>query len=1230
MKFIYLLFVVFLIASCGTLKKPYYSSEAEGWEVRNSISEKELLHTLYLVGDAGDFDDLQSRQNYVLNALKKDLEKENSKSSLVFLGDNIYPAGLPKKKDVSREVSEAKINNQLEAARDFLGTTYFIPGNHDWNKYHGGGLKAIQRQEEYVESYYDVKGKVNFYPNDGCADPKVVKINKDLVYLFIDTQWWLQDWSKEKKINQGCDIKSRYDFMKRVEEELIDHKNDEIVILMHHPIKTNGLHGGNFSWKHHIFPLHEKNIWIPLPILGSVYPMYRQVTGSKQDITHEDNIAIMRGIESIAKSLRINVLFASGHEHGLQYFSEGKMKYVVSGAGSKNTFTKNGGQAEYARDARGYVKVKFYEDFESWAEFYTISGFGAEPVLEYRTMVRAPRAGTVEEEIKYPPVEDEKLLLAANLSFEAGPIKRAFMGKQYREMWATPVTLPVIDLSTELGGLTPIKKGGGMASNSLRMERDGGNQYILRSINKDYRKLVPPGFENLKLLNVLKDQNSASHPYGALIIPTLSKAAGVYYTNPKLVYLKHQKALGNYNSQFPEEMYLLEERPSGDWSHYEQFGYSKDIIGYVDLLNILREKKNHFVDQRWVLKSRLFDLLIHDWDRHDDQWRWASFEEDGKTVYRPIPRDRDQAFYKFVGLVPSYIAGFMMKKFKTMKGEVKDVKHLAFNAKHFDRYFLNELEWDEWLEVINELQSNITDDVIENSMNGIPKETRHTNDQELIQKLKSRRDDMIIYAQELYEFLSKEVEIAASDNQDHFIITRYEDGRLNVNMHIERDNKGELVKYDRTFDPKVTREVRLYGLRGKDDFEIKGVKNGPIKVRIIGGEDKDEINNPNGVKGVYGYDNKGGLDINGDNIKDKRSKALDVNEYDRNGFEYNTNFPSLSFGITPDDGLWLGGAINWTSHGWRNKPYRAKQSFSFSVAPGSQNAFNIGYAAHFPNVIGELGLAPDLNVHFPQYENFFGLGNNSVNNLREVQFNWVRMQTIDVAPLFQWALGPNSLLKFGPQFRSIDIDPTEGRVSTDEVLGFTEDEMERRNYLGAKMLYEVGFVDNPVFPHNGFKWNMSYSYLNELSREEIVSDFKTDFNFYLQLFSSPEIILANSIGYHKTWGDRQFYQFADLGNSTHLRGYRKNRFRGEAAFFHNIDLRFHLFEWDNNVLPMHVGILGGYDYGKVYLSGQESDQWHKSQTIGVFMEILGAAVIQPYLSFNEEESRFSLKMGFNF
>ncbi|MEO0339863.1 MAG: hypothetical protein AAF242_11665, partial [Bacteroidota bacterium] len=86
----------------------------------------------------------------------------------------------------------------------------------------------------------------------------------------------------------------------------------------------------------------------------------------------------------------------------------------------------------------------------------------------------------------------------------------------------------------------------------------------------------------------------------------------------------------------------------------------------------------------------------------------------------------------------------------------------------------------------------------------------------------------------------------------------------------------------------------------------------------------------------------------------------------------------------------------------------------------------------------------------------------------------------------------------------------------------------------------------------------------------------------------------------------------------------------DEAFYHNIDLRLFLFKWRNGFLPMGVGIVGGYDYGRVWLEGEDSTTWHNSQTIGIWLNILKMTIIQPYYSLTEEGNIFSLQMGFNF
>ncbi len=1229
---LYACILTLAMLGCNSAKLGYYDLDHQEWSQRSLTTSNALLHTLYLIGDAGELDDHSEKRNYVLEAFKDMVDKEGDESTVVFLGDNIYPQGLPHKGDPQRPEMEDKINSQLESVRNFEGHTYFIPGNHDWMKGHKGGLKAIQRQEDYVQNYYEEDNKVRMYPNDGCGDPEVKKIHKDLAFVFIDSQWWLEDWTREPKMNRGCDIKSRGDFLKRMEEIFLEHKNDQVVVLMHHPVYSNGIHGAKFSSAHHLLPFQELGVPIPLPILGSVYPLFRSVTGSVQDIPHTRYQQLVGGLLEEAKKVGVKVIFAAGHEHDLQYFEDDDLKFVVSGSGSKKTFTASGSKAIYAQEERGFARVLFYENSEAWIEYYTVNGFDEKAVLSFRKQLYEPRAGTIETPIQYPPIEAKDTLLAANPTFRAGGFKKFLLGAQYREIWSTPVTARIIDLEEAHGGLVPIKKGGGMASNSLRMMVEDGRHYILRSINKDYTKLVPEELSNLKLINIMRDQNSASHPYGALVLPKLSKAANIYYTTPKLVYLKHQKALGNYNQLFPEELYLLEERPDEDWSEFAQFGNSEKIIGYVDLLNILEEKKTHFVDQEWVLKSRLFDVFIHDWDRHDDQWRWATFEENGQTIYRPIPRDRDQVFYKFQGVVPSIVATFFVKKFKSFKEDVKDVKNQSFNARYFDRYFLNGLAWQDWEPVIQHLQKSLTDSIINEATKDLPDEIEHLNRQELATTLIARRNNLRNIGRRLYEFLTREVEVIGSNDDNLFEVIHHANGSTQVQVSDIRDEKGDLLKYDRTFFPDETKEVRLYGLRGKDDFKVSGTGPATIKIRVIGGEDKDEIINGSSSGKVLAYDVPDGIKLEG-KIKDKTENKLGINEYDRRGFKYNSSLPSLVFGITPDDGLWIGGGYSWTTHGWRKEPYKTKQSISASLAPGSQRTFNVRYNGVFRKILGPFDFAPDLHFRNPDIENYFGLGNETVNPLRERSYHWVRMESYTIRPMIGLSsYSRNRSLYFGPTFQSSEVDNTQGRVSSDPEIGLNPSEFLRRDYLGFNIQYTDGYQDDPVVPTNGFRLDLGYNYWNliNLSQDEQVSTLRTAMRFYIGLSNRPKFVLASRLGYEKVFGDPQFYHYPSLGNNTNLRGYRNDRFRGESLFYQNIDLRLKILESHNNFIPFDIGLVGGFDYGRVWQEGENSDTWHNSITAGVWFDILSLAVIQPYIAFNEEETIFTLRFGFNF
>lgn len=1224
------IFIVLFI-SCSSPKNAYINTLQKNADYQLEEPEGELVHSVYLIGDQGELD--YDNKNYVLDAVQRMLEQEDESSSLVYLGDNIYPSGLPSSEDPERKKAEQIINAQLDILKSYKGKAYMIPGNHDWNKYKAGGRKAVKRQEKYVQSYFKDK-KIRFYPNDACGDPETVKIHKDLVMVFVDSQWWLQDWDEEKNINKGCDIKSRQDFLMTLEEIFVDHRNDEILLLMHHPILSNGNHGGYFSLKQHLFPLHELNkLWIPLPLLGSLYPTFRQLGLSRQDINNELNLELTKEVQNIANKHKVNLIVASGHEHSLQYFDRGKIKYIVSGSAGKTDYVRKSDHVQYVQEVRGFAKLDFYTANEAWLEFFSVEGIGGSAKSEFRVRVRAPKAGSVETEISFPELDtsESRITLACNPALEAGPIKSFFVGDQYRKMWTTEVTVPIINLEKELGGLTPVKKGGGMASNSLRLVAEDEKEYILRSINKDYTRILPPEFRDLSLVDIARDQNSANMPYGALIIPILSEAAQVYYTDPELVYLKNQKALGNYNLFFPEEMYLLEQRPDGDWSDTEYFGSSEKIIGYSDLLEILREKKNHYVDQKWTLKSRLFDIIIHDWDRHDDQWRWASFEDDKKTIYQPIPRDRDMAFYRFRGLFPSYMAAFMVRKFKSMKKNLVDVAGHSTNGKDFDRFFLNELEWKDWLPVIDSLQSRLTDAVIAEAIDALPLEVREQYRDELITKISSRRDKLKKIARKLYLFINKEIQIVGTDNKDEFEITINPDQSVTVELEIDRDKKSDVKKYKRTIMNSETKEIRLFGLRGKDEFKINGDNRSDIKIRIIGGEDKDEVENQNPHQSIYVYDIIDGIEWAGDKIKDKTSRNIEVNEYDREWFKYNSFIPLLSYGSTPDDGFVFGTQFSWITQAWRKSPFATRHSASLKLSPLNRSVFLFQWQSQFRRVFGKFDFAPKVSIDHPRYENYFGIGNESKNNATFRAYNWVRLKSYEIAPLFELSNKSQTLrLTFGPQFESHNIIRVEDRVNDDENIGFSDEDYNKRDFIGTSIDFESGFTDNAVKPTYGFVVKSKYIWRHDLSSSNQNSEWMNQLRIYLPLLSHPQLVLSNQVGYSKSFGDLQFYQYQDLGHTSYLRGFRNERFRGTSRFYHNIDLRLRLFKWSNRIIPMKVGVIGGFDYGRVWTDNESSNTIHNSQSVGLWFDLFGLSVLQTLYSFTDEGDQFSLNLGFSF
>ncbi|HIA06260.1 MAG TPA: hypothetical protein EYN71_06110 [Flavobacteriales bacterium] len=367
-------------------QKAWYSKSEINWETVEQ-PEHAPIYTIYLIGDAGEAD---FSKPAALKVLEGHLEKADSNALVVFLGDNIYKAGLPDTSSDERGAAERKINVQLDILDAFQGKIVFVPGNHDWDHWRPAGLVAIKREESYIEHYLD-RGNT-FLPDKGCPGPAVTNLTDNLVFIAIDTQWWLHKWDKVNVANEVCTAIDDDSFIKELDKVLEANKSKQIIVGAHHPIITNGYHGGRFTIKDHLFPLTAKyhNLYLPMPILGSIYPMSRKYFGHIQDVTHPRYRLLIKQLSGVFSKYD-NLIFAAGHDHNLQYFAKERQHYIVSGSGCKTSHVAKGHQASFTYARQGFVKLKYYSNrdvlLEVWVTNDSIDNIGH---VAYRKLLEHP------------------------------------------------------------------------------------------------------------------------------------------------------------------------------------------------------------------------------------------------------------------------------------------------------------------------------------------------------------------------------------------------------------------------------------------------------------------------------------------------------------------------------------------------------------------------------------------------------------------------------------------------------------------------------------------------------------------------------------------------------------------------------------------------------------------------------------------------------------------------
>lgn len=288
---------------------------------------------------------------------------------------------------------------------------------------------------------------------------------------------------------------------------------------------------------------------------------------------------------------------------------------------------------------------------------------------------------------------------------------RFILGESYRKLWATPVKMRVADLSKEKGGLKVVKLGGGMQTRSLRMVDPSGKEWALRTIQKYPEQGLPSGLKATIAKDIVQDQVSTNHPFAALVVPDLANALQLSYATPELIYVKDDPALGDYRQQFSNAAYLLEPRSP----------FEEETDNTLKVQRKIQEDNDTRADQKLMLRARMLDFLLGDWDRHEDNWRWLEKKDKGETTYIPVPKDRDKVFYKTSGVFPWILNHQWLKThLQPYSPTIRDVDHWSFNERYLDRYFLNELDEKDWRDAAAFVKQKLTPEIINTAFKKMP------------------------------------------------------------------------------------------------------------------------------------------------------------------------------------------------------------------------------------------------------------------------------------------------------------------------------------------------------------------------------------------------------------------------------------------------------------------------------------------------------------------------------
>ena len=1168
-----------------------------------SAQEKQKVHSVYITSNTA----LRSDQanDLILKQIVESSKKEDS-ASLVIIGNIVPKEGFPNK-DEGREAVEQQLKaNILEKTKEFKGDIVFTPGYHEWQEDAPDNIDDL-------ESFLQDNSNAEFIPDDGCPIESE-SLGDDIQLIMVDSQWYIENWDDHPYINNKCEIKTRVQFREAFNDELEDNQKKTILVAVYHPVMTKT----------------KLSFW-------------EKMVGSGDQTRRNPQLKELMGTLETFARLYNDVIFISGRDRNLQYVQDDNVEQVIAGITEKPKKAKpEEDNGDFVAYDLGYAKVNINENGSSNVEFYKSLASGPQRIFDKQISRERPTL----EEVNWPETKIGSTKSASVYTAEEtdkSGFHKMLWGEHYRPFYSTKFEFPVLYLDTIPGNLEVLGAGGGHQSRSLGFRDDDGHEFTMRAIRKSALQFlqstvvtthyVKEYLENTIAERYVQDFYTTAFPYGTFPAGEFMDELGIYHPYSNLYYVPKQESLGIYNETYGDELYMFEYHIGGE--NKEFYGDADDILNSADLFLDMKETKDVYVDEDMFIRARLLDMLLGDWDRHEGQYEWAEFEEeDGKKRYVPIAKDRDQVFPKTDGFALSMLR-LAFPPFRAMEeysDEVKRPKWFNVAGYPLDKAFIRNADWEDWKAQVDFIQNKITDEVIEDGFGVLPEGVQQDEYVENIKEtMKARRGNLEKIARDYFKHLAEFDMFVGTQKDDQFLITRKPNGITTITLK----NKDDEITAEKTYDSDLTREVWVYGLDGDDEFRIEGDGSGLVPLKIIGGEENDiyDFQNTRRAK-LYDYKSKENT------IKTPGARKMLVDSYDINNYDPKkkkirnyTLFPSADF--NSDVGFKLGVKNTYTTYGLARNPFTTRQSVTLNYFFKTRG-FDAEYNGEFAHIFYNWNFGLNAYYSSPNFTmNYFGTGNDTEYDPDDVdnEYNRTRIQQWRFAPSLIWRNDMISSFTIKPLIESIEVIDDEGYFVTD-VFAPTNSIFDNQLYAGGELNFNYTNKDREAFPSRGVELDLTAGYRKSIDEyDNEVGYIRPMLALDYPLHESGFAVIATKIGGQANIGDNyEFYHGALLGggNMNSLRGYRNERFNGKYAFYQNIDLRSGITKFRTNFVPIRIGASLGFDYGRVWVDNDNSNDWHNNYGGSIFINAFKAFTGNIGYYVGDEGGRVNFTFNFDF